>query len=544
MALTKIEEPVGNINLYTNYAFEYHSDIYDVINFKYKIEFQEYITKSTTIFDGYNSNGAYFGTGATGNLISSSVFTGVTTQIGDKVIVGNLTGATYANGTYYINSATTTGTIIYVTGTTIFSGFTEGTPYFKITGLRTNWETIDTFERFPEPSTNVRFDLRKYISSGIDSDYFYANYAKANGIYDNPLDRQFRLRISEEYAYQFPWGIFTSTGFQTGNGVSANTPKYYNLYDLKLTFTYPTQQQAPIFKVGSVVELLDNGPSTNTDSINGIYTVLEVGTDYVVVNGVYDSTKTYYSGSILWSDRRQITNTATTYSSVTFTALNSCNEDGGKLYTSLPTNYNLRCNSVLLIPVIDYTGITVTNGATTVFSTATTATTSSLLKYIIPCTATTVGINVTGVSGGTDTRSFNIIDKCESKMKKSTLYFLDRKGAFIPYYFDLHDTKLADVTNTNWKGLNSDNRSVKYQIGTQVSEKYKLTTDWLNKAENTLFEELTQSSYIWMDYENSGIMQKVLIIEKSFEYKNVNREKLFNYTITVEVAKEKFVQNY
>ena len=39
MALTKITEPTGNINLYTDYAFEYNSNVYDLINFKYKIEY-------------------------------------------------------------------------------------------------------------------------------------------------------------------------------------------------------------------------------------------------------------------------------------------------------------------------------------------------------------------------------------------------------------------------------------------------------------------------------------------------------------------------
>ena len=177
MALTKITEPTGNINLYTDYAFEYNSNVYDLINFKYKIEYLEQQNTKVTFYNDYYSGGAYFGTGATGNLISSNVFTGLTLQTGDIVQVFN---TNLADGSWSVISASSPSVVI-VSGNT-FSGFTSSNPYFIITGYRDLWNTIDTFERFPQPDTNIKFDLKKYISSGIDSDYFEANYMKAKKI--------------------------------------------------------------------------------------------------------------------------------------------------------------------------------------------------------------------------------------------------------------------------------------------------------------------------------------------------------------------------
>ena len=453
MALTVIHEPSNRyINIFTDYFFEYHSSISDIINYKYKIDYQE--------------------------------------QSG---------------------------------------------------GL---WSTIDTFARFPQPDTNIKFDFRRYLSTKRDSDYFLDNYNQSNGIYFDVLCKDFRLIVSDEYAYQFPWGIFDSSGNQLGTGVSAHSYKYYNAYDLKLTFTYPGSAQQPIFQVGSVVELIDNSnPLTNANTINGIYTVLEIGLDYIVVNGTYDSTITYYTGSVVWADKRQVVGTGTghTYTSSTFTAVNSCKEDTGMLYTSLPSiGYNLRANSILLIPAIQYSAATITNNGSTVLNITQSATTNSLIRYQIPTTASTVGISIRGNSGTTDSRTFNIILKCDSKFKTVTLNFLDRNGAFIPFYFDLTNTKQLDVLNNNWKGLNSNNRAVKYQIDTQITERYQLTSDWLNDAENALFEELFASNYIYMFYEGSITPVKVLITDKSLQKKRTQTQKLYNYTLNVEVAIEKF----
>jgi hypothetical protein len=244
----------------------------------------------------------------------------------------------------------------------------------------------------------------------------------------------------------------------------------------------------------------------------------------------------------VWADKRQITNSATTYTSATYNSLNSCNEDGGMLYTSLPSSgYNLRTNSNLLIPVIQYSALTVSINSSINLNITQTAITNNLLTYTIPSSATTLDISVTGASGTTQIKSFTVNDKCENHFKKVTLNFLDRNGAFIPFYFDLANMKSLQVTNSNWKGLNSNNRAVKYQIDTQLVESYKLTTDWLNEAENSLFDELFTSNYIYMFYENSSTPVKVLITDKQLQKKRTATEKLFNYTLQVEIATEKFI---
>src|ERR1017187_10140794 len=160
--LTVINEPSQYFSIYKDYNFKYNSDINSVINFKYKITYDEFVS-----------------------------------------------------GTIYNN--------------------------------------VDTFERFPEPDGTTTFNLRKYLGSKINSDYFPNYYSLSDGLYPNPLNKNFRLRIQEEYAYQFPWGIFNGSGTQIGTGVSPNLTKCYGIYNLKLTYTNPLGQASPLFQVGSVI---------------------------------------------------------------------------------------------------------------------------------------------------------------------------------------------------------------------------------------------------------------------------------------------------
>lgn len=398
----------------------------------------------------------------------------------------------------------------------------------------------DTFERFPEPNGNSTFNLRKYISSKIESDYFINNLGAFNSIQPNPIESKFRLRVQEEYAYQFPWGDDTHTG------VSENPTKFYNLYNLRLTNMDNT---TPLFSVGSVVELIDNSnPLTNENSINGIYTVLGLGPGYIVVNGIFDPGKTYFSGSILWSDHRQVVNLGTTYTSTTYTSLNSCQKDTGKhIYTSLIDNSNIRINSSLMLPIIDGKSVeiwTVETSPTELFNENITTGTSGngLLCYQILDTPMTIRITVKDAGEGIlEEMDLHIVDKCNGRFTPVVLYFLDRNGSFIPFNFDLVNIKSIQTTNSNWKGLNQSGRSIKNQIDSQVTEQYQLTTDWLTDIESDLFEELFESNYIYMQDNSESGFSKVLIIDKQTQIKKTVNNKLFNYQINIELCNEKFI---
>lgn len=451
MSITVRTEPNSIQPIYTDYKWQYSSDLYNLINFKYKINFDT-----------------------------------------------------------------------YVSGTT--------------------FTTTDTFERYPEPNTYATFNLRKYLSSKFESDYFYDNRNNNNSIQPNPLETKFRLRIQEEFAYQFTYGN------NTDSGVSANSTKFYNLYDLKLT---NLDNIAPVFTVGAVIEIIDNSnPITNDLALNGIYTVLAVGSDYIVINAVYDPSRTYYSGSVLWSDRRQVVNSATTYTSSTFTALNSCNTNSNKhIYTSLQSNSNLRVNSLLMLPIIVGKTVKVMTDESVpvelfndVLTTGTTG--NGLLVYKTPTTPKKIKVIVYNNSSSVlEELPLNIEDKCTGRFNTVTLYFLDRSGAFIPFYFDLVNIKSIQTTNSNWKSLNEFGRTQKNQIDTQVTEQYQLTTDWLTDKESDLFEELFTSNYIWMDYGvgETIVYQKVLIVDKQTQVKKTHNNKLFNYQINVEISSEKFL---
>lgn len=407
------------------------------------------------------------------------------------------------------------------------------------------WVTQDTFSRFPDPDGSTTFNLRQYLSTQTVQDYFPANYSLADGLYTNPLNNKFRLIVQESYAYQFPWGIFNSSGVQLDPGVSASSTKYYGLYDLKLTFTYPGASQTPIFIKGSVIELIDNSnPTTNPDSINGIYTVLEVGINYIVVNGIYDAGKTYYSGSSLWSDHRIVINSSTAYTSGSFISINSCSNDDRYFYTSIGGSYTLREGSVILIPIENMYGIQIWDEDISdyILDDRLSVTGDALFKWTVPNNLHSYQIYVIDSDENVvDTIDIKVIEKCESKYKKTTLNFLDRNGAFIPFYFDLLNTKQLSIVNSNWKGQNTYGRTTKYQIDTQLNEQYQLTTDWISDKESDLFQELFASSYIWMYLENSSVPQKVLVVDKQLQVKKIQNQKLINYQLIVELANEKFI---
>jgi hypothetical protein len=447
--ITELNTPNDTFSIYRDYNWKYSSDLYNLINFKYKINFDTYVSGST-------------------------------------------------------------------------------------------YTLTDTFERYAEPDTYATFNLRKYLSTKNNPDYLLQNIGGFNSIQPNPIQTKFRLRIQEEYAYQFAYGDETHTG------VSANPTKFYNLYNLRLT---NMSGIAPMFTVGSVVEIIDNSnPITNDVALNGIYTVLFVGPDYIVINAIYDAGRTYFNGSALWSDHRQIVNAATTYTSTTFTSIASCKIDNQHIYTSLNSYDNVRINSFLMIPILDGKSVqiwTVEEEPNLLFASDITTDNvgNGLLCYVVPSTPVQIEIMVFDVDENLIGDFFlNIIDKCTGRFTPVVLYFLDRSGAFIPFYFDLVNIKSIQTTNTNWKSLNSYGRSQKNQIDSQVIEQYQLNTDWLSDRESDLFEELYTSNYIYMqdDSDDAGFV-KVLISDKQTQIKKTHNNKLFNYQVNIEIAREKFI---
>ena len=417
--------------------------------------------------------------------------------------------------------------------------------YQELKGL--TWSDVQSFDRFANPIGNLKITLRDYLSTKFESDYFQTHFPLV-GIYDTAIVKSFKLKIQESFAYQFPFVNLNSSGVEIGTGVTKNSTKINGLYDVKLTYSKTGGSSiTPIFTVGSVVEIIDGSdPSVidPTKGLSGIWTILEVGIDYVIINATYDSTHTYYSGSVLWSDRRRIIDASTQYISSPFTFINNVSVTRN-IQTAAPTYYQLRSGTKISIPILNIPADSQINIYVdgVLVDTYFPSQTNIQLDYVVPVGSL---LTIEVYNGGTDTYydtfNFSILDKCESWIKKTTLYFLDNQGAFIPFYFDLIKTRNVEITNKNYKTIDETGRTYKYQSDTIKVVKYELNTDFLDEATSLYFEQLLECPYVYVDFDNVHTIQKCLIVDKSQSIITKNNKRMIQYKLNIELSKTEFRQ--
>jgi hypothetical protein len=420
----------------------------------------------------------------------------------------------------------------------------------------TSYSTVEEFENFPNPSGNVILNLRSYLETKFDNDYLMST-SLSNGITNTYISKDFKIKVSETYAYQFPFVELDSLDAVIGTGVTQSSVKYNILYDTKLFYSkVGSSVITPIFDKGSIVEIIDETPTNNTNpkiGLLGQWTILDVGVNYVVINSTYDASRTYSNGSILWSDRRRVESVDTTYLSGTFSCINNQSLTK-KISTNAPDNYELRPGSIINIPLnnLPIGGSIKIYKDTTLLNTYTYDKAFKHLTYNIPSltsglTSQTLYIRIYNSSDSlVEEKPFKIYEECEATIKKVELYFIDEAGSYMPYYFDMKNQKSIEVQNNTFLTYDKYGRTTKRQINQIKTIKYEINTKFMDELTSKYMEELFQSNHIYMRYENKALesvidLEPVIIVEKSTQINTKNNKRLLSYKLTIEKSKKEYI---
>lgn len=141
------------------------------------------------------------------------------------------------------------------------------------------------------------------------------------------------------------------------------------------------------------------------------------------------------------------------------------------------------------------------------------------------------------------------INEVCTKYKVYRLYYLKRNDAIGYKTFDklseqkinkkINEVRLdpSDVFATGG-GFNygrRDDQHFSNTVSTLNEYSYTLNTDWITEAQSILLDELFDSPMVWLQDDTDGSIQTVSIKDTSYTYKQHANEKLFNYSVVVDV---------
>ena len=130
-----------------------------------------------------------------------------------------------------------------------------------------------------------------------------------------------------------------------------------------------------------------------------------------------------------------------------------------------------------------------------------------------------------------------------SKYDTIELLYVNKYGAKAYFPFILKHVETVEIQSSNYKastmnygtlssvqGLHVNNK----QIG-EVMQRFTLNTDWIDEYYVQQLEELMLSETVWM--RKDGVLQPVNVTTNSLEKKKHVNDKLINYTLDVELAR-------
>lgn len=141
--------------------------------------------------------------------------------------------------------------------------------------------------------------------------------------------------------------------------------------------------------------------------------------------------------------------------------------------------------------------------------------------------------------------SYTIQSVC-SKFDDYVIYYLDRDGNILPFHFEYKSinefTKKVNSVKLNKNTLNTTTGaygSTSYDreehiISTAIESTLELNTGWINETQNLQLKDLFDSPivYLW----NGSTLKSCKVTNPTFTRKLKVNEKLFNYTITVDLG--------
>lgn len=145
-------------------------------------------------------------------------------------------------------------------------------------------------------------------------------------------------------------------------------------------------------------------------------------------------------------------------------------------------------------------------------------------------------------SNGVNEDVYTDVLRC-SKYDNIQLLYVGKYGAKNYFPFILKHTETLNIDSDNYyastmnygtlsstQGLHVTNK----QIG-DVKQMFALNTDWIDEYYVQQLEELMLSEHVWM--RQNGVLQPVVVNTKNIEKKKHVNDRLINYTINVELAR-------
>jgi hypothetical protein len=167
---------------------------------------------------------------------------------------------------------------------------------------------------------------------------------------------------------------------------------------------------------------------------------------------------------------------------------------------------------------------------------------------IIDTDTATYSVFYRNSGGAQDTKTlvFKIGDRC-SKYEKIQLNFMDKKGSFVPFTFNLVNRQNKSISRVDYQQIYGNYAPAaqawnynpwdrgKKNLDTVVSEVYTITSDWINQNQSNYLMELFESPEVYWINED-GITVAVNITTNQVERKQVINDQLINYQLTFELS--------
>jgi len=131
------------------------------------------------------------------------------------------------------------------------------------------------------------------------------------------------------------------------------------------------------------------------------------------------------------------------------------------------------------------------------------------------------------------------------------LCFLNKLGGYDFFNFGWNSKKTSSYQKSfyerkawNWDGVqvqyNSSNRG-KVQYSTIGTDQLQLTSGWITEEQSTWLEELISSPDVYI-IDNTGVLTAVTVKDTQYDYKTLEYDQLFNLTVTLEFAFNRYRQ--
>ena len=152
----------------------------------------------------------------------------------------------------------------------------------------------------------------------------------------------------------------------------------------------------------------------------------------------------------------------------------------------------------------------------------------------------------------TESLFFNI--ECECSWESPyRLCFLNSVGGYDFFNFNWNSKKTSSYQKSFferkawiWDGTavsyGSHNRG-KVQYSTIASDKLQLTSGWITEEESTWLEELISSPDVYIIDNITGQLTAVTVTDTQYDYKTLEYDQLFNLTITLDFAFNRYRQS-